>query len=61
MSSIKDIKRFAEMASDLANGRITPRSVVGTGYKDARKVAFLYISDMLLEKVQKLEEETNAI
>lgn len=53
-----EVKRYAVMFSDLANGKITPRSVVGTGYKDARKVAFMYISEMLL---QKLEEETNAI
>ena len=46
---LTEIDRCIQMLSDLAYGRITPRSVVGTGYKDARKVAFMYLTDRLVE------------
>lgn len=56
---ITELKRYAEMFSDLANGRITPRSVIGTGYTDGKKVAFQYISERILSHLQQLEENTN--
>lgn len=59
MSSMEEVKRYAVMASELSNGIITPGSVVGAGYKDARKIAFQYISRELLKNLQKLENETN--
>jgi hypothetical protein len=33
------------MRADLANGTITPRRVVGTGYKNGRTVAEVWIAE----------------
>jgi len=33
------------MRADLANGTITPRRVVGTGYKNSRMVAEVWIGE----------------
>jgi len=47
------LARYTEMKTDLANGLITPRKVVGTGYKNARKVANEWLDGVIAEtKVQ---------
>lgn len=55
---------FAQQLQDLAHHRITPRSVVGTGYKDARAVAFEWLSNMLMDallnEAQQRHETNNA-
>lgn len=42
------------MLDDLANYRITPSKIVGSGYKDARKSAFKWIATMLKEEYEKM-------
>ena len=40
---------YVQMKDDLANGLITPRKVVGTGYKNARKVANEWLDGVIAE------------
>lgn len=39
------VKDYQQMRADLANGTITPRRVVGTGYKNSRTVAEVWIGE----------------
>jgi hypothetical protein len=39
------LKNFRQMKLDLANGTTTPRRVVGTGYKNSRLVAEVWIAE----------------
>ena len=39
------VKNYQQMRADLANGTITPRRVVGTGYKNSRMVAEVWIAE----------------
>lgn len=43
------LARYTQMKDDLANGLITPRKVVGTGYKNARKVANEWLDGVIAE------------
>lgn len=44
-----ELARITQMKSDLDNGLITPRRVVGTGYKNGRKVANDYLNGRIAE------------
>jgi hypothetical protein len=39
------VEGYKKMRADLANGTITPRRVVGTGYKNGRMVAEVWIAE----------------
>jgi hypothetical protein len=42
------IKNFRQMGLDLDSGKITPRRVVGTGYKNSRMVANIWIAENIV-------------
>lgn len=53
----EEVSRYQEMLSDLNARRITPRSVIGTGYKgNTRKIAEAWINERLEDARRKLAE-----
>jgi hypothetical protein len=42
------IENYKQMRTDLTNGTITPRRVVGTGYKNSRMVANMWIAENIV-------------
>lgn len=44
-----DLQRHVQMLDDLNEGRVPPRRVVGTGYKNARKQAVEYLEKSIAE------------
>jgi len=42
-------KEYIVLLEKLANREVTPRSIVGTGYKDGREVAYGYLIGMLAQ------------
>lgn len=53
-SAQQDIDRYKKLKADLEEGLITPKSVVGGGYKDGRKVANQYLDEMIAKHEAKL-------
>jgi hypothetical protein len=43
---------YAEQIRALAHGEIKPGRIVGSGYKDARQVAFIWLSNQLIKQMQ---------
>ena len=41
------VREYAQILLNLAEKRITPRQVVGTGYKNAREEAYYYLAKQL--------------
>lgn len=46
---INAIGEYGQLLDDLINHRITPRSIVGTGYKQPREVAFQWLARQIVE------------
>jgi hypothetical protein len=51
-----NFKRYAEMKQDFLGGRITARQVIGTGYKNPKKVALEWINGRLDDALAQMRE-----
>jgi hypothetical protein len=47
---LENLFEFLQMKLDLENKRITPGSVIGKGYTDARKCAFVWINKQIFKE-----------
>lgn len=54
-NATKNHDDYVQMREDFEEGKISPRRVVGTGYKNARKVAAVYLDRMNRETARELE------